>query len=331
MFNPNDGFSRFRNMIGRQGAAQSNNDYGLGSGSPGVNPAPEPNAAWPNKWKGGDMYGAPPPAQGGNMWDALGPTSNVDKQPTPPPSGGGGFGLGPYNPNGKPGGSWGGVPPSNVYPPKGPSTMPGPPGGFGQMPNGWQGGTGMNSPMGRPSGMPFSNPNGDRFNQSQGPVDNGPQAFGGFSAGGFGQSGPYNPFGKPGSISGAIPMDRIEGGPFGPPRPDPTPTDTFGGPKTPWKGDPFQDRPNPNDPFTPEGGPGSPVRPDPTPTDTFGPPPVSQDYGNIGGMGFGLSNPYDQDTTMPLGQDLAMPRIQRQPGGWKWGQMMNPMNQNSGW
>lgn len=288
MMNPNDGFNRFRNMIGRQGAAPSNNDYGLGSGSPGVNPAPEPNAAWPNKWKGGDMFGAPPPPQQKPMDIApVNPPGGPVSTYNPGPAESGGFGLGPYNPNGKPGGSWGGVPPSNVY-------------------------------GGKPDYSPVNPPGGPVSTYNPGPMENG--GFGGpkpqLPTGGFGNSGPYNPFGKPGSISGAVPMGNIEGGPFGPPRPDPTPVDTFGGPKTPWKGDPFQDRPNPMDPLTPEGGPGSPVRPDPTPTDTFGPPPVSQDFGNLGGMGF---------------EGFQRPEIQRQPGGWKWGAMMNPMNQNSGW
>jgi len=82
---------------------------------------------------------------------------------TPPPTAVGSFGMGPYNPNGKPGSTSGGVPPSNVYPPKGPATMPGPPGGQGQMGIGWQGG--MNNAMPRPGGAMPGPP------QSYGPTE----------------------------------------------------------------------------------------------------------------------------------------------------------------
>jgi len=123
----------------------------------------QPSVSWDNAPKGGNgSFGTPPPT--------------------------GGFGMGPYNPNGKPGSTSGGVPPTGgawsalgapiggfqtpggqkgpatmpgppggfggpqIDPmtgqPKGPATMPGPPGGFGQMPTGWQGG--QNNAMPRP-------------------------------------------------------------------------------------------------------------------------------------------------------------------------------------
>jgi len=217
---------------------------------------------------------------------------------------------------------------------KGPAAMPGPPGGQGQMGIGWQGG--MNNAMPRPGP-------GGRGGSEWMPPPNPPAE----TSGGFGL-GPYNPNGKPGSTSGGIPPSNVYNPPGGVPNPrNYSPVNPPGGypgsygpvggveggpgapPRLPY--DPFQDRPRDPNPSgfgempNPEGGPFGPPRPDPTPQD--GPPPVSQDYGNLNGMGFGIEG--GRDVTRPRNEDQPEdgPRTSKR-GGWDWRQNTTGQDQN---
>lgn len=218
-------------------------------------PKPAPSVSWDNAPKGGNgSFGTPPPT--------------------------GGFGMGPYNPNGKPGSTSGGVPPGSFGPPKGPATMPGPPqsygpqdqqkgpatmpgppGGFGQMPTGWQGGP--NNAMPRP-GQHWGKLSPDGASTQPGWFQNQiPEQTMGAQQG------------VPTDMSGMDFLNRLRRmrgmGPG---------VEGFGRPE-------LAPPPMPRAEVTPFVN-----RPQDTTGPVEGPPPVSQDYGNLGGVGtFGMQVP----------------------------------------